>query len=82
MRLISEFPSHSIGRKRFDWDAIFDGYIREFERGIDFDCQTASLVARVREAARRRNVAVEVRSYTRPEDRRPVVAVQALVGVV
>jgi hypothetical protein len=79
--LISEFPPHSIRGKRFDWDVIFDGYIRELERGIDFDCQPASLVARVREAARRRNLAVDVRSYTRPEDWRTVVAVKALDGI-
>jgi hypothetical protein len=69
---------HTNQSRRYDWDVIFDGCIRELERGIDFDCQPASLVARVREAARRRGVTVDVRSYTRLEDRRLVVAVKAL----
>ncbi len=78
MRVLFEFPPHSLRGRRYDWDLILDGHIRELERGVDFACKPASLVGAVRRAARRRRVQVEVRSYTRPEDRRAVVAVQAL----
>jgi hypothetical protein len=78
MRVLFDFPPHSMRGRRYDWDLILDGRIRELERGVDFACKPSSLVESVRKAARRRQVAVEIRSYTRPEDRRVVVAVKAL----
>ena len=78
MRVLAEFPLDGVRRRRYDWDLLFDGRPRELERGVDFDCLPSSLVRTVRRAARRRRVAVLVRSYFRGEDRRAVVAVEAL----
>lgn len=78
MRVISEFPPRSDRRRRYDWALIFDGQFRELEWGVDFDCRPSSLVVTIRRAARVRRRAVVVRSYLRPEDHRPVVAVKAL----
>lgn len=78
MRILFDFPPHSARGRRYDWTLILDGQIRELERGVDFACEPASFVKTVRKAARRHGIAVEVRRYSRPEDRQPVVAVKAL----
>lgn len=77
MRILERFPHYASSSKRYDWNVIFDGHIRELEPGIDFACQPASLVRNVRIAARKRGIAVQVRHYTRPEDEQVVVAVKA-----
>jgi len=77
MRVISDFPPYSMRGKRYDWDLIFDGRVRELERAIDFDCDPSSLVSTVRAAARRHGVRVTVRKYVRQEDQREIVAVRA-----
>ena len=76
MRVIAELPPRSARRRRYDWDLILDGELRELEWGVDFDCRPSSLAVTVRRAARVRGTAVRVHSYLRAE--RPFVAVQAL----
>lgn len=76
MRVIDELPPRSSRRRRYDWDLILDGRLRELEWHIDFDCRPSSLAVTIRRAARERGVAVVVHSYLRAG--RPVVAVQAL----
>jgi hypothetical protein len=76
MRVIAELPPRSSRRRRYDWDLILDGKLRELEWGVDFDCRPSSLAVTIRRAARQRGVAVVVHSYLRED--RPVVAVQAL----
>jgi hypothetical protein len=76
MKVIAELPPRSARRRRYDWDLIFDGKLRELEWGIDFDCRPSSLAVTIRRAARERGVAVIVHSYLHGD--RPVVAVQAL----
>jgi hypothetical protein len=75
MNIIIQVPTDRSSSRRYDWKVIFDGYRRELEQGIDFDCQPASFVRTVRRAARRRDIPVEARSYLR--DRTTVVAVKA-----
>ncbi|HET6447605.1 MAG TPA: hypothetical protein VFG31_00750 [Conexibacter sp.] len=79
MRVITELPSRSSRRRRYDWDLIFDGQLRELEWGVDFDCRPSSLAVTIRRAARERDTTVVIHSYPRRADGRPVVAVQALV---
>ena len=76
MKVIAELPPRSSRRRRYDWDLIFDGKLRELEWGLDFDCRPSSLAVTIRRAARERDVPVVVHSYLRGA--RPVVAVQAL----
>jgi hypothetical protein len=78
MRVISELPSRSRRRRRYDWDLLFDGKLRELEWGLDFDCRPSSLAVTVRRAAGRRGTRVAIHSYPRPDDGRAVVAVQAV----
>ena len=76
MRVISELPPRSDRRRRYDWDLILDGTLRELEWGVDFDCRPSSLAVTIRRAARERDTTVRVHSYLREE--RPVIAVQAV----
>jgi len=76
MRVIAELPPRSARRRRYDWDVILDGKLRELEWGVDFDCRPSSLAVTVRRAARVRGTAVVVHSYLRGD--RPVIAVRAL----
>ncbi|HZV75348.1 MAG TPA: hypothetical protein VFF79_16685 [Conexibacter sp.] len=76
MRVIAELPPRSTRRRRYDWDLILDGTLRELEWGVDFDCRPSSFAVTIRRAARERGAAVVVHSYL--QDDRPVVAVQAL----
>jgi len=75
MRVIAELPPRSDRRRRYDWDVILDGKLRELEWGVDFDCRPSSLAVTIRRAARVRGTTVVVHSYLRGD--RPVVAVQA-----
>jgi hypothetical protein len=76
MRVIERLPPRSAKRRRYDWDLILDGKLRELEWGVDFDCRPSSLAVTIRRAARERGVAVVVHSYLRGD--RPFVAVQAV----
>jgi len=77
MRVIAELPPRSTRRRRYNWDVILDGKLRELEWGVDFDCRPSSFAVTIRRAARVRGTAVVVHSYLRED--RPVIAVQALV---
>jgi hypothetical protein len=78
MRVISELPSRSRRRRRYDWDLLFDGKLRELEWGVDFDCRPSSLAVTIRRAAGRRGTTVVIHSYLREDDGRAVLAVQAV----
>lgn len=78
MRIIAELPSRSARRRRYDWDLLFDGELRELEWGVDFDCRPTSLPVTIRRAARERGRTVVVHTYLREHDGRPLVAVQAV----
>jgi hypothetical protein len=78
MRVISELPSRSRRRRRYDWDLLFDGQLRELEWGLDFDCRPSSLAVTIRRAAGRRGTTVVIHSYPRVDDGRAVLAVQAV----
>lgn len=45
---------------RYPWDDWLDGRERKIRRGVDFDCEPASMGVIVRLAARRRAVCVSV----------------------
>jgi hypothetical protein len=76
MRVIAELPPRSSRRRRYDWDLLFDGALRELEYGVDFTCRPSSLPVTIRRAARSRGTRVVVHSYLR--DGCPFVAVQAV----
>ncbi len=78
MRVISELPPRSGRRRRYDWDLIFDGALRELEWGVDFDCRPSSLAVTIRRAAGKRGTTVVIHSYPRAGDGTAVVAVQAI----
>lgn len=78
MRVIAELPSRSAHRRRYDWDLLFDGRLRELEWGVDFDCRPSSLAVTIRRAARERGTKVRIHSYPRADDGRAVIAVQAV----
>lgn len=77
MRVIAAVPPRSRRRRRYDWDLLFDGALRELEHGVDFDCRPSSLPVTIRRAARDRGTTVTVHTYVRA-DGRAVVAVQAI----
>lgn len=58
-RIIRSFRFRTVTCQRYPWREWLDGRIRQFKRGVDFECEAPSFVLAARFWAKRRDFNVQ-----------------------